>query len=293
MATSLAFVGVYAVLIGIASVIERPVGRGLRSVQLNFLIRIGSLAAALIALIATHGLSIPSGRYALLGLGIGLATGVGSIVYCLVLVRMPIALVVALSNVYVVITTLLGILLLQEPLTALKVAGLACTVGGVVLLAHPPSSRYGVHSADGAASKAPPLWAWLAMGGYVVVIGTAAFLEKPALAELDATQLNGLMAISMTAVAGVALIVERRSLPVTTRSLGAAGVGALIGVGSVAYFLGLGGLPVSVAAASSNTSVVVSAILSAVFLGQGLSAIRIAAIGLTLVGVTLLAISAG
>ena len=74
---------------------------------------------------------------------------------------------------------------------------------------------------------------------YVIIVGVGAFLEKPALKGLDATQLNGLMAIAMTAVAGVALAVRGPRLPMTRRTLGGFGVGAMIGIASVFYFLGL------------------------------------------------------
>jgi hypothetical protein len=69
------------------------------------------------------------------------------------------------------------------------------------------------------------------MGGYIVIIGIGAFLEKPALRGLDATQLNGLMAFAMTAVAVVAFAVERPGMPMSSRSLGALGVGAMTNTG--------------------------------------------------------------
>jgi drug/metabolite transporter (DMT)-like permease len=290
---SFVFIGAFAVLIGVASVIEGQIARGLPSVQLNFLIRAGSLAAAAVALVAVHGIAVPSGAYALGGLAIGLITGVGSIIYCLALIKMPISLVVTLSNLYIVITALLGVVILREPLTALKIAGLASTLVGVLLLAYPPSSRYGVHSATSTANKAPPPRAFLTMGAYLVIIGVGAFLEKPALRGLDATQLNGMMAIAMTAVAGVALVIEGPSLPMTKRSLAVVGVGGMIGVASVFYFLGLNGLPVSVAAASSNSAVIVTVLISTIFLRQRLSLLRGGAMVMTLLGVTLLAVSAG
>ena len=167
---------------------------------------------------------------------------------------------VVLSNLYVVITFLLGVTLLQESVTPLKIGGLALTVGGVLLLANPPSSRYAVHSATSVAKKAPPARAFLVMGGYIVIIGIGAFLEKPALRGLDATQLNGLMAIAMTTVALVAFAVEGPSVPKSLQSLGGLGVGAMVGVASVSYFLGLRSLPVSVAAAASNSPTQHSAI---------------------------------
>ena len=131
------------------------------------------------------------------------------------------------------------------------------------------------------------------MASYIAIIGVGAFLEKPALRGLDATQLNGLMAIAMTAVAAIAITVKGSRLPMTKRTFAGVGVGAMIGIASVFYFLGLQGLPVSVAAAFSNASIVVTVLLSSIFLRQPLTRARAAAIALTLLGVTQLALSAG
>lgn len=293
MVMSFGFIAAYAVLIAIASVIEVPLARGFASVHLNLLIRLGSLAVAILALVIVHGVSVPTGTPALAGLGIGVLLGVGSIIYCLTLVDLPLSLVVVLSNLYIVITFLLGITLLHKPVTAFKIGGLVLTLGGVLLLANPPSSRYAVHSATSIAKKAPPVRAFLLMGGYVVLIGIGAFLEKPALRGLDATQLNGLMAIAMSAVALVAFVVEGPRMPMSMRSLGGLGVGAMVGAASVAYFLGLRNLPVSVAAAASNAYVVIAVLLSTVLLHQPMTKARGGAIILTLGGVTLLALGPG
>jgi hypothetical protein len=61
MMTSFGFIAAYAVLIAVASVIEVPMARGFASVQLNLLIRLGSLAVAMLALVIVHGVSIPTG----------------------------------------------------------------------------------------------------------------------------------------------------------------------------------------------------------------------------------------
>jgi drug/metabolite transporter (DMT)-like permease len=290
MLMSFGFIGAYAVLIALASVIEVPIGRGFASVQLNLLIRLGSLAVAVLAMVIVHGVAVPTGPFALAGLGIGILTGVGSIVYCLTLIDLPLSLVVTLSNLYLVITCLLGMTLLGESVTVPKVAGLTLTLGGVLLLAYPPSSRYGVHSATSIAKKAPSVRALLTMAGYIVIVGIGAFLEKPALRGLDATQLNGLMAIAMTAVALVAYMVEGPRMPMSSRSLGGLGVGAMVGLASVSYFLGLRGLAVSVAAAASNAYIVITFLLAALVLHQPLTKTRAGAIALTLGGVTLLAV---
>ena len=55
MTVSLGYIGAYVVLVGVASFIESPVGRGFGPFQLNALIRTGSLVAALVALVLTHG----------------------------------------------------------------------------------------------------------------------------------------------------------------------------------------------------------------------------------------------
>jgi uncharacterized membrane protein len=284
-------VAVYIVLVGVASFIEVPAGRGFGAFQLNALIRAGSLAAAAAALLVVNGIALPPGPWVWAGLGIGLITGVGSICYCLSLDCMPVSLVVTLSNLYLVITIVLGIAVLHEPVTAFTVAGLACTLAGVLVLVHPPA-KYALHAPAVLPDKALPVRAFGIMGVYVVLIGTGAFLEKPALRGLDATQLNGLQAIAMTAVAGIALAVKGPRLPMTKRTLGALGLGAMIGLASVFYFLGLRSLPVSVAAASSNASIVVTVLLSTVVSHQRLTRMRGGAMVLMLLGVTMLALSA-
>jgi drug/metabolite transporter (DMT)-like permease len=77
------------------------------------------------------------------------------------------------------------------------------------------------------------------------------------------------------------------------RSLGALGVGAMVGVASVAYFLGLRSLPVSVAAAASNSYIVITVLLSALVLHQPMTKTRSGAIAITLGGVTLLGLGVG
>jgi len=79
---SLGYVAVYVLLVGVASFAEKPAGRGFGAFQLNALIRAGSLAAAAVALVVAHGLALPATGYLLAGLGIGLLTGTGSILYC-------------------------------------------------------------------------------------------------------------------------------------------------------------------------------------------------------------------
>ena len=291
-ALSPGYVAVYVALVGVASFVEKPAGRGFGAFQLNALIRAGSLAAAAVALVFAHGLAVPAAGYLLAGLGIGLLTGAGSMLYCFGLDYLPVSLVVTLSNLYIVVTIVLGIVVLHEPVTGLKIAGLTCIVAGVLLLGHSPA-RYAAHPEASPARTPRQARGFVIMGVYVVLIGVGAFLEKPALTGLTATQLNALMGIAMTAVAGTALAVKGPRLPMTKRTLAVLGVGVMIGAASVFYFLGLRGLPVSVASAASNASVVVTVVLSAIFLHQPLGRARAAALALTLLGATLLALSTG
>jgi drug/metabolite transporter (DMT)-like permease len=110
---------------------------------------------------------------------------------------------------------------------------------------------------------------------------------------LDPTELNALMALGMTAVAVIALSLRGPDLPMRWRAVLPSVVGAMIGLASVLYFLALRGLPVSVASALSNASVLITVALSTWFLGQRLTKQRGLAIGLTILGVSLLAISVG
>jgi drug/metabolite transporter (DMT)-like permease len=292
MILSFGCLALFVVLVGVASFIESPVGRGFGAFQLNALIRVGSLAAGAVAFFAVHGLALPAGPAIWAGLGIGLIMGVGSICYCLSLNYLPVSLVVTFANLYIVITIFLGVVVLGEPITALKVAGLGCTLAGVLVLAYPPA-RNGVQPETGPDHKSLPIRAFVIMGIYIVLSGVGAFLEKPALRGLDPTQLNGLQAIAMTVVAAIVLAVKGPRLPMTKRTVGGIGVGAVIGVASVFYFLGLRGLPVSIAAASSNAYIVVTVLLSTIVLRQPLTRARSGAMALTLLGVTLLALSAG
>ena len=148
---SLGYVAVYVLLVGVASFIEKPAGRGFRVIQLNALIRAGSLAAAAVALVFAHGFAFPATSYLLAGLGIGLITGAGSILYCYGLNCLPVSLVVTLSNLYIVITIVLGIVVLHEPVTVLKIAGLTCTMAGVLILGHSPA-RYAAQPEASSAS---------------------------------------------------------------------------------------------------------------------------------------------
>ena len=292
MLGALGYIAVYIVLVGVASLLEAPAGRSFSPFQLNALIRIGSVAAAVAALFTVDGLAFPPLPWILAALGVGLISGLGSICYCVSLNSMPVSLVVTLANLYLIITIVLGVAVLHDQLTVFTIAGLVCTLAGMLLLVHPPG-KYGVHSRPASVARTPSARAFGAMGLYILLVGTSAFLEKPILGGMHATQLNALVSVGMTAVAGVTLAVMGPPLQRSKRSLAGIGLGALIGLGSVFYFLGLGGLPVSVASALSNASMVVTVMLSTIVLRQPITRMRSGAMALILGGVSFLAFSPG
>jgi drug/metabolite transporter (DMT)-like permease len=71
-------------------------------------------------------------------------------------------------------------------------------------------------------------------------------------------------------------------------SLAAAGVGLMIGLGGVAYFLGLAHLPVSIAATLGNAYLLVTTALAVVVRGQTLGRWQIVGAVATVAGVCLL-----
>jgi|SRR5579884_523248 len=292
MGFSFACIGAYVLLVGVASFVESPIGKGFGAFQLNVLIRIGGLVVGVVALLAVHGMTLPPALPLLAGIGIGIIAGAGSICYCLALDYLSVSVVVACANLYIIVTVLLGIVILHESVTPLKIAGLALTLAGVLLLSYTPG-RFGVAPGAGNTRPYPRLLPVGIMAAYVVLIGTSTYLEKPALRALDATQLNGLQAIGMVIVAVIALAVRGGAFRPSRHALEGSLVGVMLGLGSIFYFLGLQRLPVSVAAAGSNAYMVVTVLLSIVVLHEVLARPKRVGIALTVAGVTLLAYGVG
>jgi bacterial/archaeal transporter family protein len=292
VAFSFACIGAYVLLLGVASFIERPVGKGFSAFQLNVLIRGGGLIVGVAAVLVVHGIGLPAPQLLLAGVGIGVIAGSASICYCLALDYLPVSVVVAVANLYIVVTILLGVVILHEAVTPLKIASLAMTLIGVLVLSYSPG-RHGVQPGIPVTKARVKLRPVVILTIYVALVGISTFLEKPALQGLDATQLNALQAIGMVVVASIALAVRKGSLQPTKHAFSGALVGAMIGAGSIFYFLGLQGLPVSVAAATSNAYMVVTILLSTLVLHEVLAWPKRMGIVVTLLVVTLLAYSAG
>jgi len=125
--------------------------------------------------------------------------------------------------------------------------------------------------------------------GYIVLVGTASFLEKFSMKQLNPYQVNFLMAIGMAVTAVPALLIKQGSLTVPTKSLPfGAPIGLLMALGSICFVLALARLPVGMATAISTSYVLLVVLLSRVFLNESLGWIKFVGIGLTIAGVALL-----
>lgn len=287
MAVALAFIGAYAILTGVASFAEGPVGARLDAFRLNLAIRAGVLILGAAALLVLPGPNLPPPSSLAAAVGIGVIGGIGSVSYCYAVNQLPVWLVACLSNAYILVTVLLGVLVLHESVGLGALAGLILTIAGVLTLSI--RSRGGVSAANEPRGRSR-LLPYAVLAANVLLVGLATFLEKPALDHgLTAMQLNAFSAFGNVAVAAVALGLRRE---VPAGGLAAAsgfGLGTLFGAAGIFYFLGLRDLPVAVAAPTANSYVVLTVLLSSLFLGQTLDWRRVAGIAVTLVGVAILA----
>jgi drug/metabolite transporter (DMT)-like permease len=125
--------------------------------------------------------------------------------------------------------------------------------------------------------------------GYVVLVGTASFLEKFSMKQLNPYQVNFLMAIGMAVTAVPALWIKQGNLNVPTKALPlGAPIGLLMALGSISFVLALAELPVGKATGISVSYVLLVMVLSWMFLNESVTLMKISGALLTLVGVGLL-----
>lgn len=127
------------------------------------------------------------------------------------------------------------------------------------------------------------------VGVYVILLGVATFLEKPAMKSLNALQINAFTAIGVAVIGVVAFLAHDPKMPAAGPTAAGLGIGALIGVGAIFYFYGLAKLSVSVAATIANAYVLVTVALSIIVLHDHMTLPKALGIILTIAGVTLLA----
>jgi drug/metabolite transporter (DMT)-like permease len=127
------------------------------------------------------------------------------------------------------------------------------------------------------------------LGGYILLVGVASFLEKFSMKQLNPYQVNFLMAIGMAVTAVPALWIKQGSLTVPIKALPlGAPIGLLMAVGSICFVLALSELPVGMATAISTSYVLLVLFLSWLVLSESLSWMKIAGTLLTIIGVALL-----
>ena len=125
--------------------------------------------------------------------------------------------------------------------------------------------------------------------GYIVLVGTASFLEKFSMKQLNPYQVNFLMAIGMAVTAVPALWIKQGSLTVPTKALSlGAPIGLFMALGSISFVLALSELPVGIATGISVSYVLLVMVLSWIFLSESMNWIRVAGALLTITGVALL-----
>jgi drug/metabolite transporter (DMT)-like permease len=125
--------------------------------------------------------------------------------------------------------------------------------------------------------------------GYILLVGTASFLEKFSMKQLNPYQVNFLMAIGMAVTAVPALWIKQGSLAVPVKALPlGAPIGLFMALGSICFVLALSQLPVGTATAISTSYVLLVLFLSWLFLNESMSWMKIAGTLLTIIGVALL-----
>jgi drug/metabolite transporter (DMT)-like permease len=134
-----------------------------------------------------------------------------------------------------------------------------------------------------------PLSGFCFLIGYIVLVGTASFLEKFSMKQLNPYQVNFLMAIGMAMTAVPALWIKQGNLSVPTKALPlGAPIGLLMALASISFVLALSELPVGTATAISTSYVLLVLFLSWFFLNESMSWMKIAGTLLTIGGVALL-----
>jgi len=125
--------------------------------------------------------------------------------------------------------------------------------------------------------------------GYIVLVGTASFLEKFSMKQLNPYQVNFLMAIGMAVTAVPALWIKQGNLTVPTKALPlGTPIGLLMAVGSIFFVLALSKLPVGMATGISVSYVLLVLFLSWLFLNESMSWMKILGTLLTISGVALI-----
>lgn len=128
------FLMVYILLLGVGTFLQKFVMKTLSPFQLEFLVAIGMFLVSVPALLLSQkSFNIPVSGIPM-GMLVGLLFSGGSLAFTLGLSKMNVGLASAISVSYIVLALILSVIFLKEPLTLIKVTGIALTLIGVGLL---------------------------------------------------------------------------------------------------------------------------------------------------------------
>jgi DME family drug/metabolite transporter len=231
-------------------------------------------------------LQVPVGALAGLVGSILIGMAVGDTLYLRAMHAIGVSRALPISTTYPIVTALLAMVFLDEPVTWRTFAGIVLVVGGVYLVAFRNASR-----ADGARTEPlTGLGVALALGA-ALCWSVAPVILRPALLQVDLLVAN---AIRLPTACIVLILLSLRagspghpfSYGRRTAALLAFG-GLCNGFSSGLWLIGLGEAGAAKAAALSSTAPIFAAPLAALFLRERLSAPVLAGTGLTVAGVAL------
>jgi len=128
------FVGIYVLVVGVATFLMKVGLKNLTPYQLNFLMGIGMMLTGIPALlIAQRSFKIPVKEFPM-GLVIGILMAGGSIFYVLAFNKLSAGVASVLATAYVLVVVLLSWIFLKESFDAFKIAGITLTLIGASLL---------------------------------------------------------------------------------------------------------------------------------------------------------------
>lgn len=130
------FVLGYILIVGFATFLMKATLKNLSPYQLNFLMGIGMLVTGIPALLIAHRTFKMPTKDLPVGFAIGVMMAVGSILYVLALNKLSASVASVLAATYVAVVIVLSWLFLKENFDAIKIAGIAFTFIGALLLTY-------------------------------------------------------------------------------------------------------------------------------------------------------------
>jgi drug/metabolite transporter, DME family len=228
------------------------------------------IAAGQIALVAT----IPvSALWSLLS-SVLIGMAVGDSLNIRAMHAIGVARAMPISATYPIITALLAVLFLGEPMTPRIAIGIVVVVGGVALVAFPRGVRAVARPAETVAPVSVRVGILMSIGASICW-ALSTVLVKPALSEVDPIVANAVrLPIACLVLVGLSLGMRPKSNPfaVSRRTLLVlAGAGCLSGLSGAMWLFGVQFAGAAKAATLSSTAPVFASPLAALLLGERLT----------------------